>query len=1240
MKKSRDPYPIVNTYHVAYNLVDAATVTVTDLCENLSNNFDTHDEGIVDEMTNADTRKFNSVSVSNGADGAYPVWLGVDKFHKVRKIFVNTNESNTSGFFDDKNNHEYISWSFHKSDLNDQFFEKNDYNLKRLKLFDIKINSSAIYVGDHGGNFGYEHHDEVVKYIDEKYFKENGIFQKNYPLGLYKFTYGSREVSKPSSFSESKIHEEKSQGINKFKDVNYNEFLSNLLNEKQYPTKYIFDKYLIEDFDYENVSEFNLKDKRDFTNYLLKRLPKAIEILKIQTKILFPKKFKEVFELRKNQFEDFIFSIVKDIEPQELNLPTFNRPEKKIVNNNKLWFEKVGLPTVQDTLFEGFKLKSETSLKETVIIPVKNGKYPCYVHSYPADTGDDDFKYNVVNIVIEGIEGCYLNKNNLGQLVFNKNYKESGLIRDHIKNKSKKIKIDQIDLRDSESIKELEKINFVEELELHGLMGIKSWKSLSKLKSLKKLKLVSCEVNGLTSKDFFENLYSLNKLEEFIIDDSCHIIVPAKDEISKNLYPKNLKTYTIEFRENWKKGDEEYPKHKGYGDSGLDFLYDSLPNIYTFPNFEKFKSLEKLKIYNYFDHDQKEGMLFNYEYGLEDYYQIINKLCKISKIKDIWIYGYNFKKVEDLANTKFLEAAIEIFKHTDVKINGISKRFFKKTYLDAAVSNTDSIVIIDDNCGYNKSKIIEDIQIFKHEDIEYLNEDELPLVNIEKIKFPNKELYRDKDGFNSFESLFSIDNIFQYSKLANTLRKENNYNHFLDTNNEIELGYNDRVIFVKQSYLEKNNKIIFNNIKHVYYFCFRMYDVSQENSPIFWNNKERFQIPKSIKLNNLETLHISCGRKTSFKEIEKICGKSLKYLVVQDMLVDDFSMPKMPKLEKMVVNYGAVTWDLIKKNNKKLSNFRNFKNVPKLEELDIDIEYGLDVGIEFNEFYISKNLKKLKINHLHPKFSKEIKKLTSLESLDLSYWKDNGAVEAKDFEFLKLLTKLKEVKLCGGRYDSIFIDFKKLISFLNKKIEAIQLSIVYREDDHKNFYNCLTEINKKMKNLKKLHFDVDSFMIDGAKRSSRNLHDFSSFKFSETSNFREYMNKKDKLKSTNNKYKLDIDLKNISLLKNLELLDIPENHNFKNKISNENKIFNLPKLTRIVCNDKIFSDSFFKKIEKRKKDYLDKCKKIMKYKSINDIYELEGKEYEEIQKLNIKIGYGYHGRTASSILEDRKKKKK
>ena len=37
--KLKDPHPITDVYHVSNILVDAATVTVTDLCENLSNFF-------------------------------------------------------------------------------------------------------------------------------------------------------------------------------------------------------------------------------------------------------------------------------------------------------------------------------------------------------------------------------------------------------------------------------------------------------------------------------------------------------------------------------------------------------------------------------------------------------------------------------------------------------------------------------------------------------------------------------------------------------------------------------------------------------------------------------------------------------------------------------------------------------------------------------------------------------------------------------------------------------------------------------------------------------------------------------------------------------------------------------------------------------------------------------------------------------------------------------------------------
>jgi hypothetical protein len=63
---------------------------------------------------------------------------------------------------------------------------------------------------------------------------------------------------------------------------------------------------------------------------------------------------------------------------------------------------------------------------------------------------------------------------------------------------------------------------------------------------------------------------------------------------------------------------------------------------------------------------------------------------------------------------------------------------------------------------------------------------------------------------------------------------------------------------------------------------------------------------------------------------------------------------------------------------------------------------------------------------------------------------------------------------------------------------------------------------------------------------------------------------------------------------------------------------------------------------KRWKEKVDKkgiYKEIKKYKLIKDIYELEGKEYEEIQKLNINLGYGYHGQSAEDILKERKKKK-
>ena len=60
-------------------------------------------------------------------------------------------------------------------------------------------------------------------------------------------------------------------------------------------------------------------------------------------------------------------------------------------------------------------------LKESATIPVKNGKYPCYIHSYSQKDEYDDYEYNNVLVTIEGIENCYLNRDKNGDIFFDDN---------------------------------------------------------------------------------------------------------------------------------------------------------------------------------------------------------------------------------------------------------------------------------------------------------------------------------------------------------------------------------------------------------------------------------------------------------------------------------------------------------------------------------------------------------------------------------------------------------------------------------------------------------------------------------------------------------------------------------------------------------------------------------------------------------------------------------------------------
>ena len=86
-------------------------------------------------------------------------------------------------------------------------------------------------------------------------------------------------------------------------------------------------------------------------------------------------------------------------------------------------------------------------------------------------------------------------------------------------------------------------------------------------------------------------------------------------------------------------------------------------------------------------------------------------------------------------------------------------------------------------------------------------------------------------------------------------------------------------------------------------------------------------------------------------------------------------------------------------------------------------------------------------------------------------------------------------------------------------------------------------------------------------------------------------------------------------------------------------MFKFNKLSRIVTDTALFNNKFYTNIKKRQNEYYLNCKKLEKYKSIKSAYYLEGKHWERYKELGINVGYGYYGKSAEDILEERKKKK-
>ena len=94
------------------------------------------------------------------------------------------------------------------------------------------------------------------------------------------------------------------------------------------------------------------------------------------------------------------------------------------------------------------------------------------------------------------------------------------------------------------------------------------------------------------------------------------------------------------------------------------------------PNFEKIKTLNKLRFYNWYSEIYNEGT-FSIMILFDKFITKINKFCKNSNVTDVWVYGYDFKKSNELNNTKFASFAKKITQGNKIKVNGLSGKTLK-----------------------------------------------------------------------------------------------------------------------------------------------------------------------------------------------------------------------------------------------------------------------------------------------------------------------------------------------------------------------------------------------------------------------------------------------------------------------------------------------------------------------------------------------------------------------------------
>ena len=615
---------------------------------------------------------------------------------------------------------------------------------------------------------------------------------------------------------------------------------------------------------------------------------------------------------------------------------------------------------------------------------------------------------------------------------------------------------------------------------------------------------------------------------------------------------------------------------------------------------------------------------------------------------NIIIRHNSFKEV--LKDPKKLSVYLEIFElhrlldenpstKNKFEIDGFSKSEIKKIIDRYFLEVADTIVVIEDNVGWNDSSAVRDIELISRSyNFERENSEFLINLGLKKIKVS-------VDGEEPFikEGKFLYD--MNWSDKFRSYGNEKFY-HFL--NQRIEgIDADQAIIFVKQKYLDEVKTTIFKNIKHYFYFCETTYSYDKNDNiqfNKFWKDNDYFYLPSSVKFNKLETLNICGGRNIELSNLFKdIDSSHLKQLVITNCVIKERKFPSFLNLENLVIE---------DKFSSKAQSFTKFSNLPNLKNLLLLNLYHCDdatgrwmtTEFDFTDIYKLSKLEYLKMSLVNPQYLEDLKHLKNLQELDLSFHlitKNNKADDGffnknlvdKDFKFLNHLNKLKKIELFFPVYNSN-VKGPLALSYVNKKIEELSLILHYEDKDIKYGNETIRYITKYFKNLKLLKLVMgrnENFETDDKTKMVC-------------------------MKKTGEKWKegelgprpFILDLNQFTSLKRLERIGFSETWGDEMgfKVINPVSITKLKNITNIHINEEKFSSKdliAIKNITEVPRDkFLEECKK--KDKSIINEYKLPAKDKKKYDSLDRAISFGgyieakWSGKSIEEILKQRKVK--